>query len=140
MSTSAEGLQRQLDALSSFCEKRQLTVNLTKDKVVVFEKRCSTCAQFMFNGKAVDREDSYRYLGFTFHATKSMTYGASLLVTAAKKALHAMRRCCACLYLRDPAVQCMLFDSLVMPILSYAEVWATDPRAGAGAEKLHRQF
>ena len=104
MSTSAEGLQRQLDALLSFCEKRQLTANLAKTKEVVFETRRSTCAEFAVNGKAVDRENSYRYLGFTFHATKSMTYGAGLLVTAAKKALHAMRRCCASLYLPSYAV------------------------------------
>ena len=36
-------------------------------------------------------------------------------------------------------MQCMLFDSLVMPILSYvSEVWALDP--AAGPEKLHRLF
>ena len=37
MSESAAGLQKQLDALASFCEERQLTVNLSKTKVVVFE-------------------------------------------------------------------------------------------------------
>ena len=30
MSESAAGLQKQLDALASFCEERQLTVNLSK--------------------------------------------------------------------------------------------------------------
>ena len=30
MSESASGLQKQLDALASFCEQRQLTVNLSK--------------------------------------------------------------------------------------------------------------
>ncbi|DBA90546.1 TPA: hypothetical protein ACH3X1_016761 [Trebouxia sp. C0004] len=33
MSTSPVGLQRQLDALASFCEQRQLTVNLSKQKL-----------------------------------------------------------------------------------------------------------
>ena len=37
MSESAEGLQKQMDALASFCEQRQLTVNLSKTKMVVFE-------------------------------------------------------------------------------------------------------
>ena len=41
MSESAAGLQKQLDALASFCEERQLTVNLSKTKVVVFEHRRS---------------------------------------------------------------------------------------------------
>ena len=37
MSESAAGLQKQLDALASFCEERQLTVNLGKTKLVVFQ-------------------------------------------------------------------------------------------------------
>ena len=50
-------------------------------------------------------------------------------------------RRCAHLHIRNPALQRKLFDSLVKPILSYAsEVWAVDPKAGASAEKLHRQF
>ena len=35
ISESAPGLQKQLDALASFCEQRQLTVNLSKTNVVV---------------------------------------------------------------------------------------------------------
>ena len=35
----------------------------------------------------------------------------------------------------------MLFDSLVLPILSYAcEVWAVDKEVGESAEQLRRQF
>ncbi len=34
MSESASGLQKQLDEIASFCEQRQLTVNLSKTKVV----------------------------------------------------------------------------------------------------------
>ena len=41
MSESASGLQKQLDALASFCEQRQLTVNLSKTKVVIFETQQS---------------------------------------------------------------------------------------------------
>ena len=41
----------------------------------------------------------------------------------------------------DPAMQCKLFDTLVLPILSYAcEVWAVNPNAGEAAEVLHRNF
>ena len=38
-------------------------------------------------------------------------------------------------------MQCQLFDTLVLPILSYAsDVWGVDEKAGAAAEQLHRQF
>ena len=141
MSTSPEGLQRQLDALASFCEQRQLTVNLSKTKVVIFEARKSDCKKFVFSGTPIERHDEYRYLGFVFHATKNMAYGVEYLVAAAKKAVHAMRRRCISLHLSDPATICKLFDILVLPILSYScEVWAVNPKVGAKAELVHRQF
>jgi len=41
----------------------------------------------------------------------------------------------------DPKVRCKLFDSLVLPILSYAsEVWGVNGGIGDAAELLHRQF
>ena len=51
MSTTAAGLQKQLDVLALFCEIRQLTVNLTKTKVVIFEPRRTDCIDFVFAGK-----------------------------------------------------------------------------------------
>lgn len=141
ISTTAKGLQRQLDALASFCQARQLDVNHSKTKVVIFERRRSSCQDFVYDGISVERQDSYKYLGFTFHAIKNMAYGVGFLVAAAKKAMHAMQRRCAFLRLTDPAAKCQLFDTLVLPILSYAcEVWATDPDVGQACETLHRQF
>ncbi len=52
-----------------------------------------------------------------------------------------MNRRCALLPISDPGLRCKLFDSLVLPILSYAsEVWAVDDNLGDAAELLHRQF
>ena len=52
-----------------------------------------------------------------------------------------MRRRCARLHKSDPTLQCKLFNSLVLPILSYAcEVWAVNQKASLAAEKLHRQL
>ena len=141
MSESAAGLQKQLDALASFCEERQLTVNLSKTKVVVFEHRQSDVPDFVLNGAVVERVESYKYLGFVVHATKAMTFGTSFLVAAARKAMFVMRRRCALLGIRGPAMQWKLFDTLVLPILSYAcEVWAVNPNVSEAAEVLHRSF
>ena len=80
-------------------------------------------------------------MGFVVNATKAMTFGTSFLVAAARKAMFAIRRQCALLGIMDPAMQCKLFDTLVLPILSYAcEVWAVNPHVGAAAEVLHRSF
>ena len=52
-----------------------------------------------------------------------------------------MNRRCALLPISDPELLCKLFDSLVLPILSYAsEVWGVDEKIGDAAELLHRQF
>ena len=89
----------------------------------------------------MERVDSYKYLGFVFHATKGLTFGTAFLVLAARKAMFAMRRRCALMGIRDPAMQCKLFDTLVLPILSYAcEVWAVNPKVGEAVEVLHRSF
>ncbi len=101
MSTSPEGLQRQLDALASFCEQCQLTVNLSETQLVNFEARKSDCKKF--SGTTVERHDEYRYLAFVFHATKNMADGVEYLVAAGKKAVHAMQWHCISLHLSDPA-------------------------------------
>jgi hypothetical protein len=46
MSHTPAGLQKQLDVLQAFCYERQLTVNVKKTKVVVFEARKSMCQVF----------------------------------------------------------------------------------------------
>ena len=52
-----------------------------------------------------------------------------------------MRRRCALLGIQDPAVQCKLFDTLVLRILSYGcEVWGVDTKCSVAAEALHRNF
>ena len=49
-----------------------------------------------------------------------------------------MRPRCALLGLRDLALQCMLFGTLVLPILSYGcKVWGVDTKCSAAAEALH---
>ena len=98
-------------------------------------------SDFVLNGAVVERVESYKYLGFVVHVTKAMTFETSFLVAAARKAMFAMRRRCALLGIRDPAMQCKLFDTLVLPILSYAcEVWAVTPNVGEAAEVLRRTF
>ena len=120
---------------------RELTFNFSKTNIAIFGARLSASVDFAFNGNVIDRHDHYRYLGFTFNVTKNMAFGVSYLVGAAKRAVHAMGRRCAYLHLRDTQQQCKLFDILVLPILSYgSEVRATDPKVGAAAEVLHRQF
>ena len=92
-------------------------------------------------GTLLKMRESYKYLGFIFRATRNMPVGTSSLVAAARKAMFAMRQRCAEVGIRDPALQCKLFDTLVLPILSYGvEVWGVKSSLGEAAEVLHRSY
>ncbi|MCO5589452.1 hypothetical protein L7F22_043419 [Adiantum nelumboides] len=60
ISDSPEGLQRQLDALQRFCADRDLTVNLGKTKVMVFNTTQAWVTraehQFTFRGEMVEQD------------------------------------------------------------------------------------
>ncbi len=58
MSTTAAGLQRQLDALQQFCHQRQLSVNLAKTKVITFGSK-PACQAFICNSNEVERVETY---------------------------------------------------------------------------------
>ncbi len=54
MSQTPQGLQKQIDALSKFCVERQLVINVSKTKVVVFEKCCSATPEFTYRGTTIE--------------------------------------------------------------------------------------
>ncbi len=63
MSETPQGLQKQIDALFELCVERQLVINVTKTKVVVFEKRRSAAPEFTYRRTTIERVQSFRYLG-----------------------------------------------------------------------------
>ncbi len=54
MSHTPTGLQKQLDVLQAFCYEHQLTVNVKKTKVVVFEARKFVCQAFQYEGEIIE--------------------------------------------------------------------------------------
>ncbi len=106
MSETPQGLQKQIDALSEFCVERQLVINVSKTKVVVFEKRRSAAPEFTYRRTTIERVQSFRYLGLELHNTRGMTIAIDKLTTVGKKALFALRRRCNDLSITDPEVMC----------------------------------
>ncbi len=143
MSETPQGLQKQIDALSEFCVKRQLVINVSKTEVVVFEKCRNAAPEFTYRGTTIKRVQSFRYLGLELHSTRGMVVAIDKLTDAGKKALFALRRKCNDLSITDPEVMCQLFDSLVRPVLSYAcEVWTscTGAKGLQQVKQVHRMF
>jgi hypothetical protein len=119
MSHTPAGLQKQLDVLQAFCYERQLTVNVKKTKVVVFEARKFVCQTFQYEGEAIEQQNFFKYLGVELHGTKGMQAAIQRLAMSGKKAVFTLRRRCVELRIFDPALQCQLFDALVKLVLSY---------------------
>jgi hypothetical protein len=68
LASTPEGLQRQIDALASFCDLRQLMVNLGKTKVLIFNasKSSLTDLHFYYRGAEIEITTTYTYLGVQF--------------------------------------------------------------------------
>jgi len=104
MSHTPTRLQKQLDVLQTFCYERQLTVNVKKTKVVMFEARKSVCQAFQYEGEAIEQLNSFKYLSVELHGTKGMQATIQRLAMSGKKAIFALRRRCAELRIFDPAL------------------------------------
>jgi hypothetical protein len=150
VASSPGALQRELDLLGTFCADWDLTVNLSKTQIVVFnpkpsDKRLSWALQ----GAAVEVAQSYKYLGLVFDAKKGLSIANSRQIDCGRKALFAMMGACSRHDIDDPSIQRHMFSTLVLPSLSYgAELWGSfaalpysaDYFKLTAAEKVHRTF
>jgi hypothetical protein len=55
MSETPQRLQKQINVLSEFYVERQLVINVSKTKVVVFEKRHNAAPEFTYRGTTIER-------------------------------------------------------------------------------------
>ena len=150
LSTSAEGLQVQIDCLAGYAHRWGLTVSLAKTKVMVFRKdKARPPVHLKLQGQALQQVDTFRYLGVCVHAWELFgPTAAAARLDAARRSLGGMRGRCARLGLTNAKAHCSLFDTLVRPSLSYgSEIWAPGFLCGALAtagyadsEAFHRAF
>jgi hypothetical protein len=149
VSTTPEGLQCQLDFLSTYSTRWGLTVNTAKTKIVVYAAAASEGAvEFSYEGVAVEQVPTFRYLGVQIHATHAFCAAAAARAASGKQAAHILRRRMAGCGLDDPLLAMELFDEYVRPVMSYgAEVWGPqlivralrDGQADA-CERVHLDF
>ena len=141
LSTSAAGLQRQLQLLEQYCRQWGLTVNTVKTKAMLLSgadkqaaaQRTVEAAQLSFGGQQLEAVPSFKYLGITFHSTTCLAGAAAPPRTQlARWAMHNCRARCAELGIESTAVQLRLFSIMVDSVLSYgAEIWGVQLAAKA---------
>ncbi len=99
LSTTREGLQRQLDALQAYAARWSLRVNTAKTKVVIFNPLANPRARrhrdkydFTYDNSDLEICDTFNYLGALLHAIKPMQEAGNERIRKARKALHLFRR------------------------------------------------
>ncbi len=90
------------------------------------------CQEFMFKGDAIERVQSFKYLGILLETTPNLDNAVEHLAVANKCSLFALNRRCAELCIMDIKLRCDLFNTLVRSTASYAcEVWVDSKKIEA---------
>lgn len=124
LSSSASGLQEKITSLEEFCQDWCLTVNLTKTKVLIFNKAGRHLKHnFMYTDKLIECVNKCKYLGITFCSSGSFSTAQNELY---QKGLKAYFKLCKDFLSHNPSPKISLhvFDHTILPIITYAcEIW-----------------
>jgi hypothetical protein len=138
-SESKVGLQQQLDTLQQFCNERGLIVNVENTKAMVFNS-VDPCQKFVFKGDAIERVQTFKYLGILLETTLNLDNAVEHITVASRCSLFALNRRCAELHIMDVKLRYNLFNTLVHSIASYAcEVWVDSKKIEA-IEVVYQRF
>ncbi len=124
LSSTASGLQCALDKLAQYCNRWQLVVNMSKSKVILFNKGGHKIKKYSFtyNGNPLEIVNQYCYLGIIFSSSGTFKAATEDLMDRASRAMFALKQ-----YETggNILVSLKLFDSLVLPVLRYcSEIWS----------------
>ena len=82
---SREMLQKKLNILYAYCRENNLTVNISKSKVIIFNSRKHTTS-FIYNDCILQEVDSFQYLGMALNRQGNLKYSQTVLVQQATRA------------------------------------------------------
>ena len=128
-SRSAKSLQIILNKLESFCENADLSVNLDKTKITIFNNYGKSLNNDFFRYGADELENvrSYKHLGLIMSPFGNFNLARQELRKVALKALYQLRKEMCNHFRENIKLTMKLFDALISPILVYAsELWGID--------------
>ena len=127
MSTSHESLQKCINKLEQYCTTWKLDINLSKTKIMIFNKQGALIKKYKFYYKdnIIENVREYKYLGFVFSCSGTGNTGIRNLLKQAKKAWYALQYYLKTSKNKNISTYLHLFDTQIKPILLYAcEAWA----------------
>jgi hypothetical protein len=115
LSSSTKGLQRQLDALALFCNLRQSRVNLSKTKVMIFNRWKKVAnLHFFFREEEIEITSTYTYLGVQFSEPRfGLRPTLQPWITKDYRSLSLLERPCFCHHFQGISSKMLMF----MPLL-----------------------
>ena len=124
ISETVNDLQCMLNDLHTYCQKWELTVNISKSNVVVFSKgKVRNLPTMLFGKESIVAKHTYTYLGVLLNYNGNFKMAMRKQIAQAKRALFSLLSKARRLQL-PLDLQCHLFDTCVVPVLLYGcEIW-----------------
>lgn len=138
-STSPTTLQLMLDDIETYCNAWKLKINVSKTKVLIFEKGSRhTKYDFYLYGEKLEIVTSFKYLGIYFFKNGGWYRTQKCIAEHASKAMHRLFSVFSH-YEFSTQEKCKLFDTLVSTVLNYSsEVWGLND--SKDIEIIHTKF
>jgi hypothetical protein len=138
-STSPTSAQLMLNDIENYCNTYKLKINISKTKVVIFEKsNRQTSFNFTLYGEPLEIVASFKYLGVTLFKNGNWYKTIKSISEHGNRALHRLFSVVN-QYEFPTKEKLNLFDKLVTPVLHYsAEIWGHD--SGKELEIIHTKF
>ncbi|KAJ9524400.1 hypothetical protein QJQ45_008615 [Haematococcus lacustris] len=128
VSTSSHGLQRLVCQLQGLADRKHLTVNVGKSKVMVFNGNSQTAAPSIgYKHEILPVVREFKYLGMHFNPSATPAFAATHMRAGMFLAMRqACKRAREYGVLHDPYALCHLIRAFVLPLGLYgSQVWGT---------------
>ncbi|KAL6746069.1 hypothetical protein V8C86DRAFT_1765059, partial [Haematococcus lacustris] len=122
------GLQRLVCQLQGFADRKHLTVNVGKSKVMVFNGNSQTAApSIRYKHEILPVVREFKYLGMHFNPSATPAFAATHMRAGMFLAMRqACKRAREYGVLHDPYALCHLIRAFVLPLGLYgSQVWGT---------------
>ncbi len=125
VSTTAHGMQQQINNLSNYCKKWQLVVNTMKTKIVVFGRIDFPLDTFKLNGSTIDIAEKYSYVGNQVTGNSNPFINIeNTIIQKCYRSNYKIREYCEKMGQLPPSLAKHFFETLLLPIIVYgSEIW-----------------
>lgn len=141
LAETPELLQRSINKVRDYCEMWNLTVNLDKSKIMVFQKggRRSQTEKWFFGEGEIETVREYKYLGLLLTPTLSMTKHLKERLALGKSAINTTWREVISQKDVPHSAKYKIFEAVMRSIVCYAgQVWGV--KQFEDVEKILRFF